>query len=232
MCTITVPVFLDLQIIKEEEEKDIKLMKITVEVNGDRAQQDSKFKMCNGMLKYKDRLVISQSSKLIPQILHSYHDSAVGGHPGFLRTYKRISRELYWQGMKAVIKKYCAECLICQQNKTLCLSPAGLLLPLNIPTLVWSDISMDFVEGLPKAAGFEVIFVVVDRLSKYGHFLPLKHPYSAKTMEELFVKEVVRLHGFPTSIVLDRDRVFLSNFWKEVFRLAGTKLNRSSAYHP
>ena len=111
------------------------------------------------------------------------------GHSGFLRTYKRIAGELYWQGMKAVIKRYCAECLICQRNKTLCLSPAGLLLPLAIPTQVWGDISMDFVEDLPKAVCFEVIFVVVDRLSKYGHFLPLKYPYSAKTVAELFVKK-------------------------------------------
>ncbi|TYK11165.1 transposon Tf2-1 polyprotein isoform X1 [Cucumis melo var. makuwa] len=92
----------------------MKLMKIIAEANSDVAQQDSKFKICNGMLKYKDRLVISQSSKLIPQVLHSYHDSAVGGHSGVLRTYKRIAGELYWQGMKTVIKKYCAECLIYQ----------------------------------------------------------------------------------------------------------------------
>ncbi|TYK16772.1 Transposon Ty3-G Gag-Pol polyprotein [Cucumis melo var. makuwa] len=230
--TVTTPVSLDLQIIKEEVEKDARLMKIIAELNSNDNQQDSKFNICNGMLKYKDRLVISQSSKLIPQVLHSYHDSAVGGHSGFLRTYKRIAGELHWKGMKIVIKKYCAKCLICQRNKTLCLSPAGLLLLLSIPTLIWNDISIDFVEGLPKAAGFEVIFVVVDRLSKYAHFLPLKHPYSAKIVADLFVKEVVRLHGFPTSIVSDRDRVFLSNFWKEMFRLAGTKLNRSSAYHP
>lgn len=143
-----------------------------------------------------------------------------------------MTGELYWEGMKQDVKKYCEECLICQRNKALALSPAGLLTPLEVPNRVWEDISMDFVEGLLKANGLEVIFVVVDRLSKYGHFLPLKHPYTTKTVSDIFVKEIVRLHEFPKSIVSDREKVFLSHFWRELFKQAGTRLNYSTAYHP
>ncbi|TYK18018.1 Retrotransposable element Tf2 [Cucumis melo var. makuwa] len=154
------------------------------------------------------------------------------GRPFVVKTDQRTTGELFWQGMKGDVQKYYEECVVCQRNKSLSLSPAGLLTPLDILSRIWDDISMDFIEGLPKAAGFEVIFVVVNRFSKYGHFLTLKHPFDAKTVTELFVKEVVRLHGFPQSIVLDRDKIFLSHFWKELFRLAGTKLNRNTAYHP
>lgn len=106
---------------------------------------------------------------------------------------------------------------MCERNKTMALSPAGLLFPPEIPNQIWSDISMDFVEGLPKSRGFEVIFVVVDRFSKYGHFMTIKHPYTAKSKAELFVKEIVRFHGHPQSIVFDRDKVLLSHFWRELF---------------
>ena len=185
-----------------------------------------------GLLKYKGRIVIAKKSALIPTILHTYHDSVLGGHFGFLRTYKRLTRELFWVGIKAEIQKYCEECATCQRNKTLALSPTSLLTPLEIPSRVWEDISMDFIEGLPKSSGHEVILVVVDRFGKYAHFLGLKHPFDAKTVAEVFMKEVVRLHDFPQSIVSDRDKIFMSNFWKEHFRLASTKLNRSTVYHP
>ncbi|TYK04251.1 Transposon Ty3-I Gag-Pol polyprotein [Cucumis melo var. makuwa] len=227
---LTAPALIDLKIIKEEVERDARFKEILLKLQNGKEVQNCA--LHQEMLQYKGRLVIANKSSLIPAILHTYHNSVFGGHFGFHRTYKRLTRELFWHGVKGDVQKHCKECTVCQRNKSLSLSPARLLTPLEIPTRIWDDISMDFIEGLPKAAGFEVIFVVLDRLSKYAHFLTLKYPFDAKIVAELFVKEVVRLHGFPRSIVSDRDKIFLSNFWKELFRLAGTKLNRSTTFHP
>ncbi|KAA0037056.1 transposon Tf2-1 polyprotein isoform X1 [Cucumis melo var. makuwa] len=178
---ITAPAMIDVDIIKEETRQDPALQEII-------------------------RLIEEQGMEIPP--LHSAA-GVFGGHSRFLRTYKRLTGELYWKGMKKDIMRYCEECAICQRNKSSALSPTGLLMPLEIPDAIWSDISIDFIEGLPKSKGWDVILVVVDRLSKYGHFLLLKHPFTAKTVAETFVREVI-----------------------DFMVIRGTKLNRSSSYHP
>jgi hypothetical protein len=91
---------------------------------------------------------------------------------------------------------------------------------------------MDFVEGLPKFKGKDVIMVIVDRFSKYVHCLALSHPYSASRVAKLFMNNIYKLHGLPASITSNRDQVFLSRFWKELFNSQGVNLHYSSAYHP
>lgn len=91
---------------------------------------------------------------------------------------------------------------------------------------------MDFITHLPPTTGKSVIWVIVDRLSKYSHFIALPAQFSAVTLAPIFISEIYRLHGMPKSIVSDRERVFVSQFWKELFRLHGTKLAFISAYHP
>lgn len=91
---------------------------------------------------------------------------------------------------------------------------------------------MDFVKGLPPSKGYTVIMVVVDRLFKYAYFVALKHPFTAADVARMFVIHIVRLHGIPTSIVSDRDKIFISSFWRNLHQLQGTKLCMSSSYHP
>ena len=130
------------------------------------------------------------------------------------------------------MQKFVRACPTCQRNKTPTQRPAGLLQPLEVPSQVWADISMDFVEGLPKVHRKSVILTVVDRFSKYAHFITLSHPYTASSVARAFFDGIVWLHGFPTSIVSDRDPVFTSHMWRDLFKMAGVQLRFSTAFHP
>ena len=124
-----------------------------------------------------------------------------------------------------------SSCEVCQRHKYNSTSPTGLLQPPPIPHQIWEDISMDFIEGLLKSRGRDIIMVVVDRLSKYAHFLSLTHPFSAPQVVQVFLSKIIKLYDIPRSIVSDRDKVSLSRFWSKLFKLMGSDLRHSSAYH-
>lgn len=126
----------------------------------------SHFTLVDGNLLFKGRYVIPSSSTIIPKLLYEYHDAPMGGHAGELKTYLRLAEEWYWRGMRQEVARYVHQCLICQQQKVSQQHPECLLQPLPIPSLVWEDISMDFIEGLPVSKGVDTILVIVDRLSK------------------------------------------------------------------
>lgn len=134
--------------------------------------------------------------------------------------------------MKQDIKEYVSKCQVCQQAKPEHSKLPGLLQALLVPQQAWQIISMDFIEGLPKSNKFDTILIIVDKFTKYGHFIPLSHPYTALLVAQLFHNNIYKLHSLPQVIISDRDRVFTSNLWQELFKLSKTTLNMSSSYHP
>ncbi|XP_027344923.1 uncharacterized protein LOC113857349 [Abrus precatorius] len=147
--------------------------------------------------------------------------------------YQNLRKSFWWNGMKKDVAEYVARCLTCQKAKIKHQRPPGLLQPLEIPEWKWDSISMDFVFGLPKTRNnHDTIWVIVDRLTKVAHFLPINMKYKLERLVELYVREIVRLHGVPTSVVSDRDPRFTLRFWESLQRALGTKLRLSSTYHP
>ncbi|CAJ2667675.1 unnamed protein product [Trifolium pratense] len=228
---VSSPQWLEGQKLLKEAAQDAQIQKLISELT-DNPDSKPGYVVQQGILFYHGRLVIPATSPSIPILLAEFHSTPIGGHSGFLRTYRRIAANIYWVGMQKVVRDFVRACDICQRQKYTATTPGGLLQPLPIPNAIWEDLSIDFITGLPKSKGFEAVLVVVDRLSKYSHFILLKHTYTAKSVAELFVKEVVRLHGIPSTIISDRDPLFISHFWSELFKLQGTKLKMSSAYHP
>lgn len=182
------------------------------------------FALQEGVLKYQGHIWIGVDPGTQKTLIAALHDSAAGGHSGFHATYNWVRRLFAWKGLKIMVKEFVQQCQTCQKAKTERISPAGLLQPLPIPKRAWAVISLDFIEGLPTSGGYNVILVVVDKFSKYGHFLPMKHPYTTLSVAVTFMHNIFKLHVMPLAIISDRDRVFTSNLWQEMFKLAQTQL--------
>jgi hypothetical protein len=180
----------------------------------------AKWAIIDIMVVHGGRLFMPATAAAWPHILEHAHGM---GHEGVQKTLQRI-RTSFTLHDNRLVRDFIRGCPTCKRNKTEHLHPAGLLQLLAMPSVVWSDITMDFVEGFPKVGGKPVILTMVDRFSKYGHFIALGHPYSTASVAKAFFDGIVRLHGIPTSIV--------SNMWTKLFLLTGTKLCTSSAFRP
>ncbi|KAL4587543.1 hypothetical protein LXL04_000414 [Taraxacum kok-saghyz] len=193
---------------------------------------DNTFTFRDGLLYSSDKMFIPNNSSIRQQLLLEYHSSTLGGHSGVAATIRRLSSTFRWPKLKEEIRSFIRHCKVCQETKYPTHKPYGLLQPIPVPTQVWADIFMDFITYLPSSGGKTVIWVVVDRFSKFAHFIPLPTKFTAPTLAALFLQYIYRLHGLPKSIITDRDPLFLSGFWKEMFKRLGTRLHYSTAYHP
>nr|GEV36521.1 reverse transcriptase domain-containing protein [Tanacetum cinerariifolium] len=168
----------------------------------------NKYSWTGGILKRKGKVVVGNDLKLRKELVQHFHDEAIGGNSGAHMTIKKL-------GQKPDLSAY-----------------PGLIQPLPIPERILKEISMDFIEKLPTSHGKSVILVLVDRIRKYAYFIPLTQPFTTSQVAQVFLDQVYKLHGLPESIVSDRDKVFLRNFWKALFAELKVKLKLSTAYHP
>lgn len=205
-----IPVWITEIINSYEQDEYCKEMirKLTVD-----SQAEPNYTLNGEILRYKNRVIVGANSKLRQQLIMSCHSSSLGGHSGERATYQRLKLLFHWVGLKQVVITFVKECPVCQKNKSEHTPYPGLLQSLPVPEKAWTHISMDFIEGLPKSEGKEVILVVVDRFTKYSHFFAMSHPFTVQQVAHEFLHGVYELHGLPTIIVLDRDRIFTSHLW-------------------
>ena len=185
------------------------------------------------ILRHKGQVYIPDSGELRKTVLQEMHNVPYAGHPGYHKTLAAVRKEYFWLGMKKDIENYIARCMECQRVKVEHRHPTSLLQPLPIPEWKWEVVMIDFITALPRTnRQHDSIMVVVEKLTKATHFILVKSTHKAANIEEIYMKEIARLHGVPKAIVSDRDSKFTSNFWKGLFKEFRTNLNRSTAYHP
>jgi hypothetical protein len=175
-----------LQAVRQEWLQDPKSSQLIHQLQS-KALASPRYSWLHEEIRYKGCLYLSKQSKLKSTVLSELHATPIPGHSRFTKTYERVKRSFFWDGMKHDIHNFVSKCDVYQRNKGEIVKLLGTLQPLPIPLAIWTDISMDFVTGLPKSGNKSVIMVVVDRLSKYAHFYALQHPFTTSTVAQIFM---------------------------------------------
>jgi hypothetical protein len=154
-------------------------------------------------------------------------------HPGYRKTIAVVRSQFFWPGMKQYVVDYIVRCMECQRVKDEHRHPTGFLQPLPILEKKWEVVTIDFITKFPrKTRQHDSIMVVVDKLTKSTHFVPVKMIHTIANIAEIYMREIARLHGIPKEIVSDIDTKFTSNLWRGLFKGFGTHMNFSASYHP
>jgi len=220
-----------LGLIKERQLSDPKLQK-TVELLGTEKAKDFVISG-DGVLRFRGRVCIPEDTEVKSMILEEGHKSRFSMHPDMTKMYQDLRESFWWSSMKQDVARFVSSCLTCQKAKAEHQRAGGMLQQLEIPEWKWDSIVMDLVTHLPRTVrNHDAIWVIVDRLTKSAHFLVVNLRMSMLKLAQLYISEIVRLHGMSSSIVSDRDPRFTSRFWQTLQSALGSKLAMSSAYHP
>ena len=201
-------------------------------------QQQKQAKKGSAVLHEEEGLVwhrfgmLYMPSSLRNQVVMEAHRTAYSGHFGVDRVCAKLQETLWWPRMRQTISVMLSSCHECQVVAPRTKAKYGLLQPLEVPERCWEQVTLDLITGLPLSCGYDSCTVFVDRLSKMVHYAPCRKSIDAPGMAELFVRDVVRLHGWPRVVISDRDPRFDSEFWRSVLAGSGTQLRMSTAYHP
>jgi hypothetical protein len=144
----------------------------------------------NGVIRKNGKIWIPAVASLQQQIITELHATPLGGHSGIPVTLRRLKQLFDWQGTMATVHKFVQSCLVCQQSKPDRAKYPGLLQPLPVPDAAWQVVSLDFIEGMPRSGRYNSILVVVDKFSRYAHFIPLSHPFTAETVAMAFMDNI------------------------------------------
>jgi len=220
--------------VRKCEARDDEVVKAVEEMKqaGVKMLRDEEWRQEDGLMLKEGKVYVPKDEKLRAEVIRLHHDMPMGGHGGQWKMAELVTRNFWWPGVTREMKRYVEGCDACQQNKNQTQPPAGKLMPNSIPEKAWSHISADFITKLPLAQGYNAILVVVDRLTKMGHFIPTTERTSAEGLARLFRDNVWKLHGLPDSIISDRGPQFAAGIMKELNGMLGIETKLSTAFHP
>jgi hypothetical protein len=182
---------------------------------------------------YRYIIYVPNDQELKSLIVSEMHKVPYVEHPNYHKTIVVVKKQYYWIHMKKEVVGFIVRCLKCQKVKVEHRHPTGLLEYFSIPEWKWEVVTMDFItKFLRTTKKHDYIMVMVEKFTKYSHFIPVKSMHKEIDIVDIFMHEVARLHGVPKTIMSDKDSKFTLNFWKGLFKVFGKNMNFSTTYHP